>query len=241
MHQEISVFFPAYNEEENIKKAVIDTDLFLKKNFRRYEIIVVNNGSNDRTKKIVQELMHANKKIKLVNILVNQGYGKGLRAGFAKAKYKYIFYTDADNQFNIKELTLLMPSMKKYDIVCGYRKKRQDPLIRIFIATVYNIIINLLFRLNIKDIDCSFKLFKKAVFDKIKIFSNTGFIDAEVLIKAKKRGFAFAPQIGVTHYPRTLGKTTYEIGPRGKVFAFVKPQVIFDVLLEIKQLWKDLK
>jgi len=240
MQKEISVVLPAYNEEENIEKQISDMYNYLKKKFSSYEIIIVNNGSRDKTKQIIQKLQKSIKSIKLINLPVNNGYGAGLRAGFKEAKKELVFYTDSDNQFDIKELDLLLPLIKKYDIVCGYRKKRQDPQMRIFIATVYNILINLLFHIGVRDIDCSFKLYKKKVFDSMQLKSNTGLIDAEILIKAKKAGFTIAPQLPVTHYPRTLGKTMYEIGPRGNFFAFVRPAVIVEIFSEIKRLWKEL-
>src|SRR5579862_3923587 len=241
MLKEISVVLPAFNEEENIEKQILDVANYLKTKFKTYEIIVVNNGSRDRTKQLIQKLQKRNKHIKLINLPVNRGYGAGLRAGFKQAKKELVFYTDSDNQFNIKELHLLLPLIKKYDIVCGYRKRSQDPMMRIFIASVYNLIINLLFHVDVKDIDCSFKLYKKKIFDSMTLHSDTGLIDAEILIKAKKTGFTIGPQIPITHYPRTLGQTMYEVGPRGKIFAFVRPEVIFEIFVEIKKMWKELK
>ena len=241
MFKDISVVIPAFNEEENIEKQIFDINAFLSKNFSKYEIVVVNNGSRDRTKSLIQRLIKSNKKIKLVNLLVNRGYGEGLRAGFKQAKNSLVFYTDSDNQFNIKELKQLLPYMNKYDIACGYRKNRQDPKMRIFIAAVYNLLINLLFQVHVRDIDCSFKIYKKKVFDAIRLHSDTGLIDAEILVKAKKAGFTIAPQIPVTHFPRTLGRTMYEVGPRGKFFAFVKPSVIIEIFAEIKKLWFELR
>jgi glycosyltransferase involved in cell wall biosynthesis len=240
MQEEISVVFPAYNEEGNIVKAVTDADSFLKKTFKKYEILVVNNGSRDRTKKLVQTLIKTNKQITLINLATNQGYGGGLRAGFAKAKYDLIFYTDADNQFDVREIKLLLPYTKKYDIICGYRKKRNDPHMRVFTAYIYNFMIYILFNLKIRDVDCAFKIYKRNVFDTLTLRSQTGFIDAEILIKARKAGFTFSPQVPVSHYPRLIGATTYELGPRGQLFALVKPQVIIAILKEIQSLWKEL-
>ncbi len=241
MASSISIIMPAFNEEENIKKAVTDINSHIKTKFKKYEIIVVNNGSQDKTKSIVENLIKNNKHVILINIKKNIGYGKGLRTGFENAKNNLIFYTDADNQFEIKELNLLMPLIEKFDIVCGYRKDRQDPKMRIIIANVYNFIIRLLFNLKVKDIDCSFKIYRKEIFDKIKLQSDTGLIDAEILIKAKKAGYTISPQIAVTHYPRFLGRTTYELGPRSNFFAFIRPGVIIEILKEIKKLWGDLR
>lgn len=235
----ISVFFPALNEQENIKTCVLRALKYLEKRFNDYEILVVSNGSTDNTTKIVEEFARKDKRIKSIcNRKV--GYGAALRAGFSNSSKELIFYTDADNQFNIKDMDSLFPLLGVYDIVSGYRVKRQDPLMRIFIGEVYNFIIRVLFNLRIKDIDASFKLYKKKVFENMSLKANTGLIDAEVLIRAKKKGFKIG-QIGVKHYPRMKGQTSYEIGKRNKIFAFVRPRVIIDVLNEIRNLWSDLR
>lgn len=238
-YKNISVFLPTYNESENIKQAILSIQKFLKKNFLQYEIIIVNDGSNDDTKKIVTLLAQSDKRIKLINHKKNLGYGAALRTGFNSTKYDLVFYTDADNQFDINDLTKVLPLTKKYDIISGYRIRRQDPLMRIFISSVYNIIISIIFRMNIRDIDSSFKLYKKKVLDALTLKSNTGLIDAEVFIKARKKGFTIG-QIGVNHYPRLKGKSIYEMGNRNKIVAFVKPKVITDIFNEIKILRGDL-
>jgi hypothetical protein len=130
--------------------------------------------------------------------------------------------------------------LSSYDIISAYRVNRKDPLMRIFIANVYNWMIRILFNLKIRDIDASFKLYKKEIFKNIRLVTNTGLTDAEVLIKAQKQGFKIG-QIGVKHYPRIHGRTSFEGGSRNKVFAFVRPRVIIDILLEIKALWSELR
>lgn len=235
----ISVFFPALNEQENIKTCILSAKKYLDKRFKDYEIIVVSNGSTDNT---VREVMEFAKKDKHIKSIHNKkmGYGVALRSGFTNSSKELIFYTDADNQFNIQDMDKLFPLLGVYDIVSGYRVKRKDPLMRIFVADVYNFIIRVLFDLRIKDIDASFKLYKRKVFENMTLKANTGLIDAEVLIKAKKKGFKIG-QVGVEHYPRVKGKTRFELNQRNKIFTFVKPKVIIDVLSEIKTLWSDLR
>jgi dolichol-phosphate mannosyltransferase len=240
MYKSISVFFPAYNEEENIKDAVLSVDKFLKKHFKKYEIIVVDDGSRDNTAKIVRDIARKSLHVRLVQHKRNQGYGAALRTGFKSAKNELIFYTDADNQFKISDFEKVLPLIYKYDIVSGFRIKRQDPLVRIITSNVYNLIINVLFNPKIRDIDASFKLYKKSVIDNLKLKSNTGLIDAEVFIKARKKGFTIG-QIGVKHYPRLHGKTIYEVGGRNKIIAFVRPKVVVDIFSEINKLWPELR
>lgn len=227
---------PALNEEENIKSCIFSVNNYLRKNFKDYEILVIANGSTDNTEKIALELAKKNKQIIVVNDK-KIGYGAALRSGFTNSSKDLIFYTDADNQFNIEDFDKLLPLLETYDIISGYRVNRQDPPMRIFIANVYNILIRVLFGLKIKDVDASFKLYKREVFDEIRLKSKTGLIDAEVLIKAKKKGFSIG-QIGVKHYPRIKGKTVYGMGKRN---TFVRPSVIIGILAEIRRLWSDLR
>ena len=237
---DFSIVLPAYNEKDNIVTAITSANNYLKRRYKSYEIIVVNDGSTDKTEEIVKRMMKTNEGLRLVSHAANRGYGATLRSGFEEAQGKLIFYTDSDNQYDIGELDTLIPLMKELDIAAGYRINRQDPWMRIVTASVYNQIIRWLLGLKIKDVDCSFKLYKKEVFDGIKLKSNTGLLDAEILIKAGKKGFKIG-QIGVTHYPRTAGQTIYEIGKRNKFFAIIDPKVPIEILKEIGKLWKELR
>lgn len=236
----ISVFLPVFNEEGNIKKSILTIKKYLQKRFKDYEILVISDGSTDNTNNVVAELAKKDKRIKLFARKKKLGYGAGLRAGFEHSSKDIIFYTDGDNQFNIEDIDKLLPLLGSYDIVSAYRINRKDPLMRIFVAYVYNLLVRILFGLKIKDVDASFKLYKKEIFDNMRLVTNTGLTDAEVLIKAQKLGFKIE-QIGVKHYPRIHGRTSYEVGVRNKIFAFVRPKVIIDILGEIKTLWSDLK
>lgn len=239
-YKSISIFFPAFNEEENIGDAVLSVNEFIKKYFATYEIIVVDDGSRDKTAEIVKKLSKKNPKIRLVSHKKNQGFGAAIRTGLKSAKYDLIFYTDADNQFNIKDFTKILPLIEKFDIVSAYRMKRQDPKMRIYISNVYNLIIFLLFNPKVRDIDASFKLYKKRAIDQLNLKSKTGLIDAELFIKARKKGFTIG-QVGVKHYPRLKGKTVYEVGNRNNFIALVHPKVVTDIFGEIKTLWKELR
>lgn len=235
LDKSISVFLPALNEEENIKECLTSVNNYLKKNFKEYEILVIANGSTDKTPEIVAKIAKKYKNIRLINTNEKLGYGMALRAGFKNSRKELIFYTDADNQFNIQDLDKFLPLIPTYDIISGYRVDRHDPPLRIFIADVYNLLIRILFDLKVKDVDASFKLYKRKVLNQIKLKSVTGLIDAELLIKAKKKGFSVG-QVGVRHFARTKGKTVY--GTKRNVF--VRPSVILGVLTEMKRLWSDL-
>jgi glycosyltransferase involved in cell wall biosynthesis len=233
----ISVFLPALNEEENIQSCILSVTKYLRKRFKDYEILVIASGSTDRTEEIVLDLAKKDPHIRLISNKKALGYGTALRSGFANASKDLIFYTDSDNQFNINDMDLLLQLLDRYDIISGYRINRQDPMMRIFIAHVYNLMMRILFHCTIRDIDASFKLYKRKVFQQMQLWANTGLVDAEVLIKAKKNGFSIG-QVGVRHYPRIKGTAIYGMGKRN---TFVRPSVVIKILAEMKKLWSDLR
>lgn len=229
-----------FNEGDNIGKSVLSTKEYLTKRFKDFEILIISDGSTDDTNEIVRKLAKKDRRIKLFVRKKRLGYGAGLKEGFAHSTKNLVFYTDGDIQFNIKDLDKLLPLLDEHDIVSAWRIKRRDPLMRVLVADVYNFLVRILFGLKVKDIDSSFKLYKKEVFRNMKLITNTGLTDAEVLIKAQRQGFKIA-QIGIKHYPRMRGRTSYELGGRNKVFALVRPSVILDILFEMKTLWQDLR
>ncbi|MDD5005773.1 MAG: glycosyltransferase family 2 protein [Candidatus Omnitrophica bacterium] len=202
---------PAYNEQENIRKIVGDAYNFLNRNFSDFEIIVVDDGSKDNTPKVCEELTSAYKdKLIVIRHLKNRGYGAALRTGLFSAKKDLVFYTDADNQFDIKEIVNFMPYIDDYDLVIGYRKNRNDVLLRKLCAFVYNRFIFLLFNLNVRDIDCSFKLFKRNSLRRLSIDRDEFFVDTELLLKAKLENLKIK-ELPVTHFPRRAGKSTVKL------------------------------
>jgi glycosyltransferase involved in cell wall biosynthesis len=224
----ISVVLPAFNEEENIEKQVRAVEEVLRDFvFDEYEIVVVDDGSADRTRQICQSL---SKELPALRLLVherNQGYAKALRTGFTSAKMPLVFYTDSDNQFDVRELKNLLAAIDDYDIVCGFRIYRYDPFTRLVLSWGYNLLVRILFRIRARDVDCAFKLFRRGVFDKIHIESRKFFVDTEILAKASKLGLRMT-EIGVRHYPRTAGTST------------VRPSHIFHTLIEIGSMWREI-
>jgi len=203
----LSVFFPCFNEQDNVErviKSAVDVLSPLKIDF---EIIIVNDGSKDKTGEIADGIAAENKNIKVVHHNINRGYGAALQSGFKAATKEYVFYTDGDGQFDIKELPLLFKYMDDYDIVTGYRIERQDNLIRKINAFCWTTMVNLLFGMKIKDMDCAFKLYRRSVFDNIKLESTGALINTEIFARAKNKGYKIF-QIGVHHYPRTAGVQT---------------------------------
>lgn len=203
----ISVFFPCYNEEANVE----NTTMAALRTFRRicddFEIIIVNDGSKDRTGEIAERLATDLPEVRAVHNNPNLGYGGALQRGFREATKPWVFYTDGDGQFDFEEVERLLPLLETYDIVSAYRVGREDPLIRKINAACWTALVDVVFGLWLRDIDCAFKIFPRGLFDQIEMKSMGALIDAEILARAKRLGYAIG-QIGVRHYPRTAGEQT---------------------------------
>lgn len=224
----LSIFFPAYNEEANAKKSVKEALEVAKKITDDYEVIVVDDGSKDDTVKIINELAKNNHHVVAVHHKKNQGYGGALITGIRKSKKDLIFFSDIDLQFDLGELTSFMPYIDKYDVVIGYRNPRKDPFMRLANAWGWKTLINMLFHLGVKDIDCAFKLFNRRVFDKVQVHSRGAMVSAEMLIRIKRAGFSIY-ELPVSHYPRVAGS------PTG-----AKPAVIIKAFKDLMKVRKEL-
>lgn len=203
----ISVFFPCYNEQENITGVVEQALTVLQDINADFEVIIVNDGSSDSTGRIADEIATKNNRVKVVHHHKNLGYGAALQSGFKVATRNLVFYTDGDGQFDINEMPPLLPLMKHYDIVSCYRLNRRDSIVRRINGWCWTKLVCFLFDISVQDIDCAFKLFKHEIFDKIKMSSTGALIDAEVLARAVRNGYSIT-QKGVHHYPRKAGKQT---------------------------------
>lgn len=204
---DISVFFPCYNEEENVERTTRAALAACARLFDDYEVIIVNDGSRDRTGQIADQLAATLPHVRAVHNNPNRGYGGALRRGFEESSKSYVFYTDGDGQFDFEELELLLPLMQKFEIVSAYRKNRQDPLHRRINAACWGVLVDALFGLHLRDVDCAFKIYPRRLFEEIELHSNGALIDTEILARARRLGYSIG-QIGVTHYPRTAGTQT---------------------------------
>jgi len=203
----ISVFFPCYNEQENVGRTVEKALDVLEKLNADFEIIIIDDGSSDETGQIADEIAERDSRVKVVHHKHNLGYGAALQSGFKTATKELVFYTDGDGQFDINEMPPLLSLMEQFDIVSCYRLNRRDTLIRKINGWCWTRLVCLMFGLKIRDIDCAFKLYKREIFDKIEMSSTGALIDAEILARAVRKGYRIT-QKGVHHYPRTSGQQT---------------------------------
>jgi glycosyltransferase involved in cell wall biosynthesis len=213
----LSYFFPAHNEEANLRGLVEESLATLPSLAETFEIIIVDDGSRDTTPAIADELASTHEQVRVVHHPTNLGYGAALRSGFAAARHDHLAFTDGDRQFKVADLGLLIDRLRAggADAVVGYRIRRADPLVRTVYAKLYRLANRIFFGLTVRDVDCACKLFTRASLDGVNVESGGAFFSAELLIKLRARGRRLA-EVGVPHYPRTAGS------PTG-----AKPQVVF--------------
>jgi glycosyltransferase involved in cell wall biosynthesis len=229
LFETISAVLPAFNEQENIETAVTRMVETLKSlPLADWEVIIVDDGSVDRTGEIADRLASEDPAhIRVFHHNPNLGYAEALKTGFTSARHQLIFYTDSDNQFDVREITSLLALIDEADIVTGFRIYRFDPLTRLVLSWGFNLLVRIIFRINVRDIDCAFKLFRREVFDRVTIESKKFFVDAEILAKAKYFGFRMV-EVGVRHYPRPAGRST------------VRPSHIPSTLAELARIWVNI-
>lgn len=227
----LSLFFPAYNEEGNIKNTVEKAIPVLKNVASKYELLIIDDGSKDKTGEIADKLAGEYSFIRVIHHRPNQGYGAALKSGFYNSKQEWIVFTDSDGQFDFSEVTRLIEKSGEADIVAGYRINRQDPPIRKLFGFGWTLLSRLLLGVGVRDVDCAFKLVKKEVIDTIPKLQSTrgGMISPELLGRAKKAGFKIV-EVGVHHYSRKEGKQT---GANLKV--------IFKSFVDLGKLWWQIK
>lgn len=204
---QVSIFFPAYNEEGNIENAVHTAVDILSDLCSDYEVLVINDASTDRTGEIVDNLAKKNPKIRVIHHKENRQLGGAMRTGFAEATKDLVFYVDADNPVDLRDLGRALDLMDGSDVVIGYRLNRDETLKRAIYSRVYNILIRVLFGLKVRDVNFSFKLFRRKVLETITLKTASSFLDAELLIAAKRAGFSIT-EMGVKYYPREVGQST---------------------------------
>jgi glycosyltransferase involved in cell wall biosynthesis len=205
----LSVFFPAYNDSGTIASLVITAVRTAERLTPDYEVIVVNDGSADRTAEILDELARLYPRVKIVHHERNRGYGGALRSGFETASREFVFYTDGDAQYDPAEMEALWRRLDDHvDLVNGYKIHRSDPLHRIVIGRVYHHTVKLLFGLKVRDVDCDFRLMRREIFQTVRLEKNSGVICLEMMKKIQDAGFRIA-EVPVHHYHRAYGKSQF--------------------------------
>ena len=203
----ISSILPAFNEETNITTAISSIIIIFKKlKIDQWELIVVNDGSSDKTKELVEEAILQESRVKIINHSKNKGYGETLYSGLDKAQYDWIFITDSDLQFFIEDLILLVEKSKNFNFVQGIREKRNDPMFRILLGKIYRKIVHQLFKIPVIDPECSFRLFQRFLIKDSNIVCKGPMVPVELILNANNKKATFT-DVPVRHRSRKGGET----------------------------------
>lgn len=220
---------PAYNEERNIERAVRGARDAVVPLVLDYEIVIVDDGSRDGTAGELDRLRNEiGPRLCVVRHATNLGYGAALRDGFQAARGELVFYTDSDNQFDLRELKDALPLMRDHDAVLGYRIDRQDPPLRKLVSAGFNALASLAFGMKVRDLNCSFKLFRRERIQSLPLESNDFFVDTEMVARIHRARWRYV-QRGVHHYPRREGRST------------VQPSDVPKTLVSLVRMWFRLR
>ena len=229
----ISVFMPFYNEEELIEDVVLNTRNFMESNELDYELLIVNDGSEDNTGEKAESLSENNSSIRTIHHSENRGYGRALATGFENSENEIVFYMDGDGQFSIEEIEKFLSEIKDFDMVIGYREDRDDGFGRKITSDVFNKLVNSLLPVESRDIDCGSKMVKKEVLNDIKLNTERT-VDAELLAKSVSKGNS-VKEVPVKHFSREKGESEAE-GLIG-----VRPKLIIKSIQELLQIRREIK
>jgi len=204
----ISLFFPVYNDEATIRTMTEKSRKVLSDISEKHEIVIVDDGSQDRSREIADELAKQYPDVSVVHHEKNMGYGKALQTGFNHAShYEWICFTDGDDQYDVRELYHIEKLFSRYDMIITFRYCKTYSTMRMFISSIYNRLLRFMFNSPYRDISSGLKIVRKSVIDNITVTSNSPFVGAEITLKAMLKGYLIG-EVGISTYPRKFGVST---------------------------------
>ncbi len=207
--ESLTMFFPCFNDAATIGSLVAAAHVVGTDSGRDFEVLVVDDGSTDASAAILEALKEKYPELRVVSHGVNRGYGAALRSGFSGAAKDLVFYTDGDGQYDVLELKKFLPVLQDgVDVVNGYKIARSDPFHRVVIGKVYVVLMRLLFRFHVRDVDCDFRLMRRTALEAVSLRHSSGVICLELVKKLELAGFRFV-DFPVHHYHRVAGKSQF--------------------------------
>lgn len=204
----IAIFFPVYRDEGTVETVAMKSLKVLSDIASRYKVIIVDDGSPDKSGEIADRLAAKYPDIISVHHNTNLGYGAALQTGFKYSiDYEWICFTDGDNQYDVNELYHLSKLFHHYDLIVTFRYSKIYGTLRTFISFIYNLIIRWLFKSHLRDHNCGLKVIRSSVMKDMELLSNSAFIGAEIIINSMVKGYPVG-EAGIRTYPRTFGESS---------------------------------
>jgi len=206
MKKSVTIFFPVYNDERTVRRVAEKSISVLREVADEYEVIIVNDCSPDRSGEIAEELVREHPGIvRVIHHPRNLGYGAALRTGFRESRYEWVCFTDGDDEYDIFDLKKLFKLRDFYDLIITFRYVRLYSGFRIFVSTIYNFCLRILFRSPYRDISTGLRMVRKSLLEDVQLESTSPFIGAELTIKSMLKGYRVG-EVGIQTFPREFGK-----------------------------------
>lgn len=205
--ESLSLCLPAYNEQACIAETLAGALAALTPLVASLEVIVVDDGSLDATAERVQSVASRDPRVRLIRHERNRGYGAAVTSGLRAARGELIIFADSDGQFDFRDVARLLARLEDNDFVIGYRRRRVESLQRRFNAWAWGRLVQMMYGVCVRDLDCAFKLFRREVVDRLQLTANGACINAELMCQCRRAGFCFA-EVAVEHHPRMSGRST---------------------------------
>jgi len=201
----VSFFFPVFRDERSVRNVAEKALKLLSELCSDYEIIIVDDGSPDRSGEIADDLAREHGSIRVIHHGKNLGYGSAVRSGLAASRFEYICLTDGDDEYEVEDFRKLLKLRDRYDLIITFRYKKIYSNTRIFVSWVYNKLLRLLFRMPFRDVSTGLRMIRKSVIEDLELESTSPFVGAEIAIKAMLKGYAVG-EVGIQTFPRVFGK-----------------------------------
>ncbi len=201
----VSLFFPVFRDERSVRAVAEKALKLLTELCSEYEILIVDDGSPDRSGEIADELAREHASIRVIHHGKNQGYGAAVRSGLAASRFEYICLTDGDDEYEVEDFKKLLKLRDRYDLIITFRYKKIYSSTRIFVSWVYNKLLRVLFRTPFRDVSTGLRMIRKSVVEDLELESTSSFVGAEIAIKAMLKGYRVG-EVGIQTFPRVFGK-----------------------------------
>jgi glycosyltransferase involved in cell wall biosynthesis len=200
----VSLFFPVYRDERTVRTVAEKALRLLSSLDVPFEIVIVDDGSPDKSGMIADELARQHPEVKVVHHPANLGYGAAVKSGVAACRHDLVCMTDGDDEYEVEDFRKLFKLKDRYDLIITFRYRKIYSNTRIFVSWVYNVLLRFFFRTPFRDVSTGLRLVRRVVLEDVELESTSPFVGAELAIKAMLKGYRVG-EVGIQTFPRSFG------------------------------------